>query len=122
MEMAKEVSLDGPDAFAVKVVGVSQYQRVLEAAAAEGDVVEAVLVLENDNPHDDQAVAVHIGCARAGYLDRTDARRYRAHLAALGESDLRVRCQARITGGFETSDGGRAHFGLKLDLPRFSGT
>ena len=114
-----EVAVEGPGAFAVNVVGVSQYQRVLEAAAEEG-VIEAVLVLEDDNPHDDQAVAVHIDGERAGYLSRADARRFRADLAAAGNATLSVRCKAKIVGGFETKSGERAHFGLKLDLPRLS--
>lgn len=115
-----EVSIPGPGTFAVNVVGVSQYQRVLEAAAEEGGAIEAVLVLEDDNAYDDQAVAVHIDGERAGYLSRGDARLYRADLAAAGEPDLSVRCKARIVGGFETASGERAHFGLKLDLPRLS--
>ncbi|MBS0385440.1 MAG: hypothetical protein JSS00_08825 [Proteobacteria bacterium] len=118
-----EVAIEGPGAFAVTVVGVSQYQRVLAAAAEEGaeaGVVEAVLAREDDNPHDDQAVAVFIGGERAGYLSRADARRYRADLAAAGDATLSVRCKARIVGGFETKSGERAHFGLKLDLPRLS--
>ena len=114
-----EVELDGPGTFAVDVVGVSQYQRVLEAAAEEGDVV-ATLVLEDSNPYDDQAVAVHIDGERAGYLSRANARAYRADLAAAGTPQLTVRCKAKIVGGFETRDGGRAHFGLKLDLPKLS--
>ena len=52
-----EVAIEGPGAFAVNVVGVSQYQRVLEAAAEAG-VVDAVLMREDDNAYDDQAVAV----------------------------------------------------------------
>lgn len=115
-----EVAIPGPGKFAVNVVGVSQYQRVLEAAAEAGAAVEATLLLEDDNAYDDQAVAVHIDGARAGYLSRADARLYRADLAAAGEPELTVRCKAKITGGFETSDGGRAHFGLRLDLPRLS--
>jgi hypothetical protein len=115
-----EVAVQGPGAFAVNVVGVSQYQRVLEAAAEEGGAIEAVLVLEDENPYDDHAVAVHIGGERAGYLARADARLYRADLVAAGQPDLRVRCKAKITGGFETRDGARAHFGLRLDLPRLA--
>ena len=114
-----EVAIPGPGAFAVNVVGVSQYQHVLEAAAEAG-VVEAVLMREDDNPHDDQAVAVIIDGQRAGYLSRRDARRYRADLAAAGDATLSVRCAAKIVGGFETKTGERAHFGLKLDLPRLS--
>ena len=115
-----EITIEGPGAFAVNVVGVSQYQRVLEAAAAQGAAVEAVLELEDDNLHDDQAVAVHIDGARAGYLSRADARLYRADLAAAGDAQLNVRCKAKIVGGFKTRDGERAHFGLKLDLPRLA--
>jgi hypothetical protein len=115
-----EIELEGPGTFAVDVVGVSQYQRVLEAAAVEGGVVDAVLMLEDSNPYDDQAVAVHIGGARAGYLSRANARLYRADLAAAGAERATVRCKARIVGGFETARGERAHFGLKLDLPKLS--
>ncbi len=112
-----EIEIDGPGAFAVDVVGVSQYQRVLEAAAETGAVVDAVLMLEDSNPYDDQAVAVHIDGQRAGYLNRANARRYRADLAAAGAPHTDVRCKARIVGGFTTASGERAHYGLKLDLP-----
>lgn len=112
-----EIDIDGPGTFAVDVVGVSQYQSVLADAAEEGANVRATLILENENPYDDQAVAVHIEGRRAGYLSRANARLYRADLKAVGEPSLTVRCNARIVGGFETADGGRAHFGLKLDLP-----
>lgn len=112
-----EIEIDGPGSFAVEVVGVSQYQAVLEAAAEAGAVVDAVLMLEDSNPYDDQAVAVHIDGARAGYLSRANARRYRADLAAAGAERAAVQCKARIVGGFQTADGSRAHFGLKLDLP-----
>lgn len=115
-----EIELAGPGAFAVDVVGVSQYQRVIEEAADQGDIVAATLVLEDDNPHDDQAVAVHIAGQRAGYLSRANARAYRADLAAAGTPQLIVHCKAKIVGGFETKSGERAHFGLKLDLPKLS--
>jgi len=114
-----EVAIEGPGAFAVNVVGVSQYQRVLETAAQDG-VVDAVLMREDDNVYDDQAVAVLIDGQRAGYLSRADARRFRADLAAAGDPNLSVRCAAKIVGGFETKTGERAHFGLKLDLPQLS--
>ena len=116
-----EIPITGPGAFAVSVVGVAQYQSVLEAAAEAGAIVEAVLMLEDDNPHDDQAVAVHLQHKRAGYLSRADARRFRADLAAASGGPLSVRVKAKIVGGFETASGERAHLGLKLDLPRFSG-
>ncbi len=114
-----DVEIAGPGTFAVDVVGVSRRQDVLEEAAAEGELVLATLVLEDDNPHDDQAVQVQIGDRACGYLSRENARRYRASLAVAGTPDLSVRCRGKIVGGFETRDGGRAHFGLKLDLPPF---
>ena len=115
-----EIELTGPGKFGVDVVGVSQYQRVLEGAGGKGDFVMASLVLEDSNPHDDQAVAVHINGQRAGYLSRANARAYRADLAAAGTPDLIVHCKGKIIGGFETASGERAHFGLKLDLPHLS--
>jgi hypothetical protein len=115
-----EIEIDGPGAFAVDVVGESQYQRVLETAAEAGDVHEATLILEDSNPYDDQAVAVHLNGQRAGYLSRANARLYRADLAAAGAERATVRCRAKIVGGFETQTGARAHFGLKLDLPKLS--
>jgi hypothetical protein len=116
-----EIEIEGPGAFAVDVVGVSQYQRVLEAAAEEGSaIVDAALILEDSNSYDDQAVAVHLDGQRAGYLSRANARLYRADLAAAGAERADVRCKAKIVGGFETRGGERAHFGLKLDLPKLS--
>jgi hypothetical protein len=115
-----DVEISGPGAFAITVVGVSRRQDVLEAAGRAGDIVGAALILEDDNPHDGQAVAVHVGGALCGYLSRADARRYRADLAAAGSPRARVRCKAKITGGFETADGARAHLGLRLDLPALS--
>lgn len=115
-----EIEITGPGAFAVDVVGVSQYQRVLEAAADEGAIVSATLILEDSNPYDDQAVAVHLNGERIGYLSRANARFYRADLAAAGAERANVRCKAKIVGGFETQSGDRAHFGLKLDLPKLN--
>lgn len=112
-----EIELTGPGAFAVDVVGEAQYQLVLAAAAEQGAIVGATLLLEDDNPYDDQAVAVYVDGERAGYLSRANARAYRADLAAAGAPRARVRCKAKIVGGFETASGGRAHYGLKLDLP-----
>lgn len=113
----EELTIEGPGAFAVDVVGESHRQNALEAAAAAGAADEAVLMLEDDNPYDDQAVQVLLGGRLCGYLSRADARRYRAALAAAGAPRAQVRCRAKLTGGFATGGGGRAHYGLKLDLP-----
>lgn len=120
-----DIDLEGPGAFAIDVVGVSRRQDVLEAAVARHKrggrtvLVDALLVLEDSNPHDPNAVQVQIDGQLCGYLSRENARRYRGDLAAAGVR-ANVRCKARIVGGFETKGGGRAHFGVKLDLPRWS--
>jgi len=69
--------LPGPGDFEIEVVGTSKYQRALESAAGgrSEDGVEvfthAILVFENDNPHDSSAVQVFLGSTLVGYLSRT---------------------------------------------------
>lgn len=122
-----DLEITGPGQFAVDVVGVSRRQDVLaaivERRGRSGRTVntDATLILENTNPHDVNAVRVEIDGALIGYLSRDNARRYRADLAAAGQPQATVRCKARIVGGFETSDGERAHFGVRLDLPPMEG-
>lgn len=118
-----EIELQGPGTFAIDVVGVSRRQDVLAAVVERHGrngrtvTVAALLVLEDSNPHDANAVRVEIEGEHVGYLSRENARRYRADLASAGEPHARVRCAARIIGGFETASGERAHFGVRLDLP-----
>jgi hypothetical protein len=118
-----QIELQGPDAFAVEVVGVSRRQEAIGALVEKHGrsgrtvTVDAVLVLEDSNPHDANAVRVEIEGELIGYLSRDNARRYRADLAAAGTPHASVQCKARIVGGFETAEGERAHFGVRLDLP-----
>jgi hypothetical protein len=118
-----EIELQGPGDFAVEVVGVSRRQDGLAAIverhgrSGRAVTIDAVLVLEDANPHDANAVRVEIDGDMVGYLSRDNARRYRADLAAVGQPHASVRCNARIVGGFETPSGERAHFGVRLDLP-----
>jgi len=118
-----EIVVTGPGAFAVDVVGVSRRQDALadivERHGRSGRTVtiDALLVLEDSNPHDANAVRTEIDGELVGYLSRDNARRYRADLAAAGTPTATVRCKARIVGGFETASGERAHFGVRLDLP-----
>lgn len=122
-----DIELQGPGKFAVEVVGASRRQDAIEAIVArEGRsgrtvTVDAVLLLDDANPHDPNAVRVEIDGALVGYLSRDNARRYRADLAAAGTPHAIVRCKARIVGGFATESGERAHFGVRLDLPPIEG-
>lgn len=118
-----QIDLHGPGTFAVDVVGVSRRQSVLAAIVDRQSrrgrtvTIDAVLILEDSNPRDANAVRIEIEGELIGYLSRDNARRYRADLAAAGQPRATVRCKARIVGGFETESGERAHFGVRLDLP-----
>lgn len=122
-----QIELQGPGDFAVEVVGVSRRQdalaAIVERHGRSGRTVtlDALLILESTNPHDANAVRVEIDGALIGYLSRDNARRYRADLTAAGTPQATVQCKARIVGGFETSTGERASFGVRLDLPPMEG-
>ena len=121
------IQIAGPGTFAVEVVGVSRRQDALAAIVdrhgRSGRIVtlDALLILENSNPHDANAVRVEIDNALIGYLSRDNAVRYRADLAAANTPDATIQCKARIVGGFETDSGERASFGVRLDLPPMKG-
>ncbi|MEZ5955804.1 MAG: hypothetical protein R3C27_01135 [Hyphomonadaceae bacterium] len=118
-----KIELRGPGDFAVDVVGELRRQDVLAAIVERHGrsgctlTVDALLILEDANPHDANAVRIEIDGALVGYLSRDIARRYRADLAAAGTPSVTVKCKARIVGGFETARGERAYFGVRLDLP-----
>ncbi len=101
----------------VPVVGESHYQDELQRlyrknGGSEHDIkIEAVLVPENDNAFDDNAVRIEIEFCRVGYLPREMALDYRT---ALGNNV--GQCSAKIVGGFELEDGSSAYFGVKLNL------
>lgn len=117
------IKIEGPGTFAVDVVGVSRRQDALAAVVDQHGrsgrtvTVDALLILEDANPHDANAVRVEIDGELVGYLSRDKAARYRADLAAAGTPHATLQCKARIVGGFETASGERAHFGVRLDLP-----
>lgn len=99
------------------VVGTSKYQQHLIALAnplsdySQHVKIPAVLALEDDNPFDPNAVAIHLGDQLAGYLPREDAVEFREDLAALDTDQTRFHVRALIIGG----DGNKS-LGLRLDL------
>jgi hypothetical protein len=71
----------------LEVVGESHYQDNLRRLTGYPppdqrvrQEIHAVLVAEDDNPHDPDAAAVWIDGLQAGHLSREDARRYRPGL------------------------------------------
>ena len=118
-----ESDIQGNGAYAVEVVGESKYQDAIEAICGgrtEDGVdftVEAVLIHENENPYDDQAIRVEIDGRIVGYMCRKNAREYRRHLAETGYPGVTAACKARIRGGWDRGPDDRGYFGVRLDLP-----
>ncbi|MFG3592267.1 hypothetical protein [Bradyrhizobium sp. RDI18] len=115
---SKQISSLAPGrGWVVPVVGEAQYQGALQTLYRKNggsghDIkVAAVLVPEDDNAFDTNAVRIEIESRGVGYLPREMAQQYRA---AMGESI--GQCSAKIVGGFELDDGSSAYFGVKLNL------
>lgn len=110
-------------AFAFEIVGESHYQAALAkitgGISRDGCDYETIasIVLENDNPHDSQAVRVDIEGHTVGYFAREDARAYRKRLAETGHPSSIGTCKAVIRGGWDRGNGDEGMFGVKLDLP-----
>jgi hypothetical protein len=109
----------GNGRFDTEVVGESYYTAAFErlcgakAGTEEEFFGDAVLTLEDNNPHDNQAVAVSIDGHKVGHLSRDLAREFRQ---ALGRDGVAGRTQyavaARVyAGGLERM------FSVSLDLP-----
>lgn len=108
-----------------EVVGESFYQRELShicgGKTEDGHYLEhrAELRPEPKNPHDKNAVAVHIGGRKVGYLSRKDALRWNKHLAEIGRPGAVAGADALVTGGWLRRDGrdvDEGDFGVKLRL------
>jgi hypothetical protein len=103
--------LDGSDD--LEVVGESYYQdnlwRLAEARPGRNRVrvdICAVLVAEDDNPYDPDAVAVWIDGLKTGHLSRENARQFRPGLLSLQESHgMPIALPGVITGGGMRADG-----------------
>ena len=114
---------NGPGTYNVDVVGESHYQKALERICggrtenSQRLVVEAFLVLEDDNPHDSKAVRIFIQGKTVGYLDRETARSFRKQIAGIRMTGVAAKCSAIIVGGWDRGRGDRGYFGVKLDLP-----
>lgn len=118
--------LDGDGSFETPVVGESYRQDVLEALCG-GKTDESVelefeadLILEDDNPHDPNAVRVEIQGRHVGYLARPDAPQFRRLLAKMsGSLDVRAaRVPAMIRGGWDRGPGNQGYYGVWLDITR----
>lgn len=116
----KVVILRGSGDFDLQVVGESHRQEELKRVAGpytnDGRRVQelAVMMPDESNPHDSNAVMVRIGAVRVGYLDRENARLWREEVFATGVSG--AGCQAIITGGWDRGRGDIGMYGVRLDV------
>jgi hypothetical protein len=116
-------NLSGSGTYSLDIVGESNYQSALENISggrtdeSQRMIVEAVLVPEDDNPRDKNAIRVDIEGMTVGYLSRENARQYRKKRKEAGYSGIAARCSAMILGGWDRGIGDKGHFGVKLDLP-----
>ena len=105
------------DSFVLPAVGESNYQEALRSICGEPSengedrIVDAVLILEDSNPYDPQAVRVDIPGKTVGYLSRANARRFRK-----SHAEASTTCKARIRGGWDRGGGDTGSYGVSLDV------
>jgi hypothetical protein len=106
----------------VKVVGESNYQTALWAAAGVENrgqrvAVECIaeLVPEPDNPHDPKAIVVRVSGQCVGYLSRGVARRYGKRITEMRTAGQPTICDAFI-GGLVEGDT-NPNLGITLKFP-----
>ena len=117
---------DPSDPYSFEIVGEGPRQAALcDLISGSSEVdrggyeVEALatLVREPKNPHDPNAVAVHINGRHVGYFAREEAAEFASQLDDLGRSGGTIVARSLIVGGFPLASGSRANLGVKLDLP-----
>lgn len=115
--------LPGNDEYEMEIVGESHYQthlrRVCGGCDEDGVDLEtdAVIVFDNGNPHDAQAVKVMIDGGTVGHLSREAARTFRKKIAqSQFKQHDQFRCKALIRGGWDRGGGDTGMFGVRLDV------
>ena len=107
--------------FAAEVIGEARHAadlaHILETAAGDGSerVVDATLIIEDDDPHQTNAVPVHVDGRLVGYLSRATAQSCGALFSAAAGSGKTVTCAARIRRLHGAGEPSR--FQVQLDLP-----
>ena len=107
--------------FQQAVVGESHYQVAIgrivggKSVYSASHPCEALLVCDDNNSHDANAVEVRVEGATVGYLPREDANRYRVEIGQLDPTSPPASVRAKITGGWSNEDS-EGDFGVKLNL------
>jgi len=117
--------ISGPGYFDIEVVGESKYLenfiKICGPRCEDGVdlVVRAHLVLDDQNPFDDMAVAIFVDDRPVGFLPRATAHDFRRALSIGGLSEYKVfECQGHVRGGWDRGNGDCGHYGIWLDLPQ----
>lgn len=113
--------LCGNGSFPCEVVGESNYDaniaKALGGKTPDGfndHEIQAVLVLDDNNPYDANAVAVHINGQMSGHLPRKAAQGLRSAVSGTGSKAFT--CAASVRGGWDRGNGDVGNFGIWLDL------
>lgn len=79
----------------------------------------AILIPENTNQYDNQAIRIDIKGMTVGYFSRNDARRFRMRLITKRLMGQTTTCNAIIEGGQLLHEGNRSNYSLSLAIDRF---
>lgn len=94
--------------FDTAIVGESNYKSTIAKCYKESELVDVTLILEDDNPYDNNAVAVVSKYGVVGYLDRETAKKYRR--------DSHNQDGAHAKGLIYPPKDGQQHYGIWIDL------
>lgn len=110
-------------AFSLPIVGEASYQEALlficggKTTESANRICDAVLIFENTNPHDSNAIRVDIQGMTVGYLSREHAKQFRRQWKQEGLPEVPATCRAIIKGGWYRGPQDEGHFGVCLDIP-----
>jgi HIRAN domain-containing protein len=114
--------LHGGGTYDVGLVGTSRYRPALEKLCEvdqqEPRIVDALLVLDDNNVKDKNAVRVEVQGRQIGYLAPELAEAYRRRLVEGGYPGARSTCKAKIMPRMHSSLGHRGDYSIRLDLPQ----
>ncbi len=110
------------DEYDFEIVGESYYQKTLKAVAGAKEVkskrleVTFQVVLEDNNPHDANAVRVQVADGHpVGHFSRQDALDLRQALAEQGVKPDSMLARGIIVGGWKNKND-EGHYGVKLSI------
>lgn len=110
------LQVEGESYYFRNIENISGYLEDEEDEGVDADGFTAHLILEGGGSPDVISVRVEIEGKTVGHLSPSAAKLYRKKLKELNLQDVIGECDASIRGGFIRSDGGRAQFGVRLDI------